>query len=124
MDNSAGCTAVLKALEQLAGKDCPYTVYAVFATREEMGKQGAKTALFGVMPDEALVTDVSFACAPGIPEESSAKQGSGAMIGISPILQKDMSDALTGYAPHLIVISVIFARRSRRRLQIEHKQNS
>ena len=98
MDNSAGCTAVLKALEQLAGRDCPYTVYAVFATREEMGKQGAKTALFGVMPDEALVTDVSFACAPGIPEESSAKQGSGAMIGVSPILQKEMSDALKALA--------------------------
>ena len=98
MDNSAGCTAVLKALEQIAGKDCPCTVYAVFATREEVGKQGATTALFGIRPDEALVTDVSFAAAPGVPEESSAKQGSGAMIGVSPILQKDMSDALKALA--------------------------
>ena len=98
MDNSAGCTAVLKALEQIAGKDCAYTVYAVFATREEVGKQGAQTALFGIAPDAALVTDVSFACAPGVPEECSAKQGSGAMIGVSPILQKEMSDALKALA--------------------------
>ena len=98
MDNSAGCAAVLKALEKLAGKDYPYTVHAVFATREEVGKQGAQTALFRLAPDEALVTDVSFASAPGVPEESSAKQGSGAMIGCSPILQRDMTDALKALA--------------------------
>ena len=98
LDNSAGCAAVLKAVEKLAGQDCPYTVYAVFATREEVGKQGAKTALFGIRPDEALVTDVSFAAAPGVPEESSARQGSGVMIGVSPILQKDVSDALIALA--------------------------
>ena len=98
LDDSAGCAAVLKALEKIAGQDCPCTVHAVFATREEVGKQGAKTALFGLQPDEALVTDVSFAAAPGVPEESSAKQGSGAMIGVSPILPKDMSDALISLA--------------------------
>lgn len=98
MDNSAGCTAVLKALEKLAGKDCPCTVHAVFATREEVGKQGAQTALFGLAPDEALVTDVSFASAPGIPEERSAKQGSGAMIAYSPILQREVSDTLKALA--------------------------
>ena len=98
MDNSAGCTAVLKAIEKISGQDCPYTVHAVFATREEVGKQGARAALFGLAPDEALVTDVSFAVAPGVPEESSARQGSGAMIGCSPILQKDMTDALKALA--------------------------
>lgn len=98
MDNSAGCTAVLKAIEKISGQDCPCTVHAVFATREEVGKQGARTALFGLAPDEALVTDVSFAAAPGVPEESSARQGSGAMIGCSPILQKDMTDALKALA--------------------------
>lgn len=98
MDNSAGCAAVLKAIEKISGQDCPCTVHAVFATREEVGKQGAKTALFGLAPDEALVTDVSFAAAPGVPEESSARQGSGAMIGCSPILQKDMTDALKALA--------------------------
>ena len=100
---------MLKALEKIAGKACSYTVCAVFATREEVGKQGAQTALFGIAPEEALVTDVSFACAPGIPEESSAKQGSGAMIGVSPILQKDMSDALITAAerndiPHTVEV--------------------
>ncbi len=109
LDNSAGCTAVLKALETIAGADCPYTVHADFATREEVGKQGAKTALFRLAPDEALVTDVSFASAPGVPEECSAKQGSGAMIGCSPILQKDMTDALKALAekqgiPHTVEV--------------------
>lgn len=98
LDNAAGCTAVLKALEKIAGQDGPFTVHAVFATREEVGKQGAKTALFGLSPEEALVTDVSFARAPGVPEENSAPQGSGVMIGCSPILQKSMTDALKALA--------------------------
>ncbi len=109
MDNSAGCTAVLKALEQLAGKDCPYTVYAVFATREEVGKQGAQTALFGLAPDEALVTDVSFAVGNGVKEEQGAKLGSGAMIARSPILQREVSDTLKALAekhgiPHTVEV--------------------
>lgn len=109
MDNSAGCTAVLKALEKLAGKDCPHTVHAVFATREEVGKQGAQTALFGLSPDEALVTDVSFAVGQGVTEEHGAKLGSGAMIACSPILQKDVSDTLKALAekndiPHTVEV--------------------
>ncbi|MBQ6066074.1 MAG: M20/M25/M40 family metallo-hydrolase [Clostridia bacterium] len=109
LDNSAGCTAVLKALEKLAGKDFPYTVHAVFATREEVGKQGAQTALFGLEPDEALVTDVSFAAGYGVSEEQGAKLGSGAMIACSPILQKEVSDTLKALAekngiPHTIEV--------------------
>ena len=109
MDNSAGCAAVLKALEQLAGKDCPCTVHAVFATREEVGKQGAQTALFGLAPDEALVTDVSFAVGNGVKEEQGAKLGSGAMIAYSPILQREVSDTLKALAekhgvPHTVEV--------------------
>ena len=109
MDNSAGCTAVLRALEQLAGKEYPYTVHAVFATREEVGKQGAQTALFGLAPDEALVTDVSFAVGHGVAETQGSPQGSGAMIAWSPILQRDLSDTLMAQAekhgiPHTVEV--------------------
>ena len=109
MDNSAGCTAVLKALEKLAGKDVPYTVYAVFATREEVGKQGAQTALFGLAPDEALVTDVSFAVGHGVAETQGSPQGSGAMVAFSPILQREVSDTLKALAeqngiPHTVEV--------------------
>lgn len=109
MDNSAGCTAVLKALEKLAGKEYPYTVHAVFATREEVGKQGAQTALFGLAPDEALVTDVSFAVGHGVAETQGSPQGSGAMVAYSPILQREVSDTLIALAeqngiPHTVEV--------------------
>ena len=98
IDNSAGCAAVIKAVEAISGKDCPYTVYAVFATREEVGKQGAKTALFGLDATEAIVTDVSFAVTKDVSEEHGSPLGSGAMIAYSPILQKKMSDELKSLA--------------------------
>lgn len=98
IDDTAGCTAIIKAVEEIKDKDIPYTVYAVFSTREEVGKQGAKTAAFGVEPDEAIVTDVSFAVQKGVGEEEGAPLGSGAMIGYAALLQKSMSDELKAAA--------------------------
>ncbi len=98
MDNSAGCTAVINAVKKLYEQGTENRITAVFTTREEVGKGGAQAAFFALQPDFAFITDVSFACAPGIPEESSSPVGSGAMICISPILQKEVSDSLISSA--------------------------
>lgn len=92
IDNAAGCTVILKTLEYLKNKAADTRVECVFSTREEVGKGGALTAAFASDAEDAVVFDVSFAAAPGIPAEKCAPLGSGAMIGCSPILQKDAFD--------------------------------
>lgn len=92
IDNAAGCAVILKALEYLKGKAENTRLECVFSTREEVGKGGALTAAFRSRAEDALVFDVSFASAPGVPAERCAPLGSGAMIGCSPILQKDAFD--------------------------------
>ncbi len=94
MDNSAGCTAVIKACERLKAEGTDNRITAVFTTREETGKGGATASFTALQPDFAFITDVSFGKAPGIPAEMSSPLGSGGMICISPILQKEMSDFL------------------------------
>lgn len=94
MDNAAGCTAVIKACEKLLADGTENKITAIFTTREETGKGGAIAAFTALQPDFALITDVSFGRAPGVPPEMSSPLGSGGMICISPILQKEMSDFL------------------------------
>lgn len=94
MDNSAGCTAVIEAVKKLFEAGTENKITALFTTREETGKGGAQAAFTKLQPDLALITDVSFASAPGIPEENSAPLTSGAMICISPILPHEISALL------------------------------
>lgn len=94
MDNSAGCTAVINAVKTLYENGTENRITAVFTTREEVGKGGALSSFTALHPDKTFITDVSFGTAPGIPEECSSPLASGAMICISPILQKDISDLL------------------------------
>ena len=94
MDNSAGCTAVVKACEKLLDEGCENKITAIFTTREETGKGGAIASFTAIQPDYAFITDVSFGRAPGVPAEMSSPLGSGGMICISPILQKEISDFL------------------------------
>ncbi|MBQ6898319.1 MAG: M20/M25/M40 family metallo-hydrolase [Clostridia bacterium] len=94
MDNSAGCLAVIEAVKMIKERGTENSVTAVFTTREEVGKGGAQGAFFALQPDFAFITDVSFGSAPGIPPESSSPLGSGAMICISPILQREVSSLL------------------------------
>ncbi len=91
MDNCAGCAAVISACERLKKNSGGNSVTAVFTTREESGKGGATASFTRLQPDYALITDVSFGAAPGIPKEMSSPLGSGGMICISPVLQKSMS---------------------------------
>lgn len=94
IDDAAGCAALISAAERLYGKELPCTVYAVFSTREEVGKQGAQTAAFTLSPDEAIAVDVGFAVQKGVSEEQGANAGSGARIGFAPVLDRKLSAKL------------------------------
>lgn len=98
LDDRAGVAAVLRALELLKDEPLCCGLAVTFTCQEELGCLGAKTASYSVAPDLALTVDVSFAHTPDAPEHKCGKLGGGTMIGISPTLDKGVSDELTALA--------------------------
>ncbi len=98
-DNRAGVVAIIDAARRIAesGQD-KYTVYVALTAQEELGIRGAKTASYSIAPDEAIVVDVSFGDGAGLSANECGKLGDGAMIGLSPILNRKMSDDLVQIA--------------------------
>ena len=87
LDNRAGVCAILNTLDRLKKVDAKITV--MFSSQEEVGTRGAKTGAFGDIYDEAIVVDVSFGYSPLCKKSDCGEMGKGAMIGISPILDKN-----------------------------------
>lgn len=94
LDNRAGVASVLWALELLKNRDLPVTLVVAFCTQEELGLRGAKTVAFSTKPDAAVVVDVSFAATPDSDKNACGELGKGAMLGISPILDENMTNQL------------------------------
>ena len=59
LDNRAGCAVLVKTLKELAGREIPNQVYAVFTVQEELGLRGARTAAYGINPDVGFAVDVT-----------------------------------------------------------------
>lgn len=72
--------------------NCDITV--LFSVQEEVGTRGAGAGTFGVMPQQALCVDVSFAMSPGSLRHKCGDLGKGAMIGYSPILSRNITNRL------------------------------
>ena len=98
MDDRIGCVAVLLAAQQLHEAPPPCTVTVVLASGEEIGMAGASTASFAVMPTTAVAVDVSFGDGFGVPQWKCGKLGKGPMIGIAPVLNKNLSDQMQAVA--------------------------
>lgn len=94
LDDRACAAAILYALELTRNEQLPCGVTVVFSAQEEIGGTGAATAAFKLQPDQALVSDVSFAWTPDADRNQCGILGQGAMIGVSPILNKEMTAAL------------------------------
>ena len=94
LDNRAGVVCLLELAKRLSGKTLPINVVFALTDAEELGNRGAKTTTFDVSPDEAIVLDVSFADAPDVSANECGKLGGGAMIGMSPVLDKGISKKL------------------------------
>ena len=81
LDNRIGCAILIYALLNL--DECPYDIYAVFSTQEEVGLRGATVAAFGIDADFAIVLDVTDSCdTPSFDGFGETKLGSGAAIKI------------------------------------------
>ena len=59
-----------------------------------MGSQGAETAAFSLRPDRCIAVDVTFASQPGVSEKESGELGAGPMVGIAPVLSRQMARQL------------------------------
>ena len=97
-DNRAGACVTLELAKRLKNRNLPISVKFLLSDAEELGLRGAVTSAYSIDADEALVIDVSFGNAPDISIFESGKLGDGAMIGISPILNRTISDKLISLA--------------------------
>ncbi|MDR1806157.1 MAG: M20/M25/M40 family metallo-hydrolase [Clostridium sp.] len=95
LDNRIGCAAVLKALISC---DEAIPVTAVFALREETSGAGALTAAFAGAARAAIAVDVSFAQSPEVSEREGGKLGGGVMLGVSPVLDGELTEHLRSLA--------------------------
>lgn len=91
LDNRAGVAAVAYAFKNANSK---YNLALMLSSGEELGCRGAIPGAFKIAPEIAVAVDVSFGETPGVPEHKTAKLGSGAMVGISPILNSLVTNKL------------------------------
>lgn len=98
LDDRIGVIAILRALELIKGKDLHCGVEVLFSCQEETGKKGAIIEGFDLEPDIAVAVDVGFALTPDASPYQCGRMGAGAMIEISPILSKSISDQLCSLA--------------------------
>lgn len=97
LDNRAGVAVILRCLELCADKlDCGLT--AAFSLSEELGERGAVTAAYAAAPTHSIVVDVSFGMTDDAPREKCGDMGKGPMIGVSPVLSRDVTDLLFNLA--------------------------
>ncbi len=94
IDDRAGVCAILYALELLQQRNLRYDLAVCFSAQEETGERGVKQAAFRLAPDEAIAVDVSFGRTPDSAAHETAEMGSGAMIGVSAVLDRGMTDKL------------------------------
>ncbi len=98
LDDRAACAVLIALAERIKDKKLPTNVTLLFADGEELGMRGSKTATFALEPNEAIAIDVSFAAAPDVSKEKYGQLSKGALIGVSPILNKKITDKLTSLA--------------------------
>ena len=94
LDNRAGVAVLLDVLYNLRKMPLPVDLYTVFSAGEEFSGFGARHAANALAPDEAVVVDVTHGASPNTPKEKAFALGSGAVIGLAPILNGDVTNRL------------------------------
>ena len=97
-DDRSAVACLIKLSEMLCDKKLPVNVAFVLSDAEELGLRGVRPATFTVDPDESIAIDVSFGDGPDIKECDCGKLGLGGMIGISPSLDRRISNKLIAVA--------------------------
>jgi len=98
LDNRASVAAVTVCLDALQGRQHTWDVIAVATAQEEETLGGAFTSAFGLMPDLAIVIDVTWASGPGLPEHKTFSLGDGPTLGWGPNLHPKLHRAILDVA--------------------------
>lgn len=98
LDNRICAAALLETADLLKGKQTAYNVVLLFSVGEEVGSVGAKTAGYSIGADISIAVDVTFGKSHSESEKETGALGSGAMIGISPVLSRTLSQTLINIA--------------------------
>ena len=98
LDDRCGIAAILAALDILDLEYLPCRLTVQFSAEEEVGERGAATGCFAADPDIAIAVDVSFAGDGKLSE--TGRMGGGPMIGFSPSLSREVSEALKAAAEY------------------------
>ncbi|MBQ7045006.1 MAG: M42 family peptidase [Clostridia bacterium] len=96
LDNRAGVCALLLLADMLKGKQLKKSVTLLFSTEEELGCRKVKTSTFALADNitEAVAVDVTFATAPDVSSAHGGELGGGAMVGISPFLNANVTNKI------------------------------
>lgn len=99
LDDRAGCAAILWALHLLESSDLGEIGLSVsFTSREECGGQGAATAAYQLKPDIAIAVDATPSDQDYVGKNKVCAIGDGVAIGVSPVLDRNLSDELISIA--------------------------
>lgn len=100
LDDRCGVASILRMLDMLKDEfdslGCSLTI--LFSSQEELGERGAATAVYEINPDIAIAVDVSFAVTADESAEKCGEMGGGCMIGIAPVLDRQLSDTFIDIA--------------------------
>lgn len=96
LDDRCGIASIILALDELKKMNANVTV--MFSSQEEVGTRGAKIGAYDRAIDEAIIVDVSFGYSPLCKKSDCGELGKGPMIGISPILDRNISKNLIDIA--------------------------
>lgn len=94
LDDRAGVAVLIELAKRFSSKKPPVNLVFCLSDMEEISMRGALTSAFKIFPDEAIAIDVSFGDGPDINPDHCGKIGSGPMIGVSPVLDRGISDKL------------------------------
>jgi endoglucanase len=122
-DNRAGFCAILRALELIDRDSLGVDLVVCGSVQEEVGGRGALVAAYGIMPDIAVVVDVTYGLAPDMPAIDSRKLGGGVCINKGPDTNRPLTEKLIEIArakeiPHQIEITSGMSRTNATGVQI------
>ncbi len=98
LDNRAGVAAIIYALKLVEKKLENVKLSVLFSVQEEVGCRGAGCGAFSLDADCTIVVDVGFGDDAYTDKAQTISLGKGPSIGISPVLDKQLTDELSALA--------------------------
>jgi endoglucanase len=101
LDNRASVAAATVCLQDLQHVDHAWDVWAVATIQEEVTLGGALTSTFDIMPQLAVVIDVTFAKGPGANDYRAFPLGKGVALGLGPNIHPVLFERFKSLAEEL-----------------------